>query len=89
MKAYDLGFIHGESGNKNDRARVYETQKAENAYWDGYTAGMIAANPGKRIVQCEREGKIFAVADVNDCTCPTCGRRYIDLESDRKLKVLL
>jgi hypothetical protein len=89
MKAYDRGFQDGLSNSKDGRYRVYETDKAEKAYWEGYVAGMKHSNPGKRIVECTRDGKFFAVENINLCTCPTCGRTYINLESDRKLKVIV
>lgn len=88
MKAYDKGFQAGKEGVRRPY-RVYETQKAEDAFRAGYAAGVSSANPGKRIVECTRDGTVMAVDDINDCTCPQCGRRYINGESDRKLKVVM
>jgi hypothetical protein len=88
MTAYEKGRRAGLASERKDRTRMYESDKAEKAYWNGYIDGMKLANVGKYIVQCEREGKIFATADVNDCYCPTCGRRYINGESDRKITVI-
>lgn len=93
MKAYDRGVADGMIGNRKDRSRIYETDKAEKAYWQGYIHGMKAAYPGKIIVQCERDGKIFAISslDVKKIVCPTCARVYVkegdEFHSDRKLTI--
>lgn len=90
MKAKEKGYQDGRAGNRNDRVRRYQTDKAENDYWVGYLEGIMSMYPGFRIVRCERDGKIFAVddADIMDVFCPVCARRYINLESDRKLTIL-
>src|SRR5687767_10189283 len=90
----DRGFEDGLAGCRIDRIRTYDSEKAEKAYWDAYRAGMAQANPGKWIVQCEREGRIFAVnPNPEYAQCPTCGRRYMKegnvYMSDRKLTILV
>lgn len=95
MKAFDRGLTDGRLGSRRDRARTYESDKAEKEYWRGYVLGVEQANPGKAIVQCERDGTIFTIPTMNTdrIDCPTCGRGYIkedhDFVSDRKLTVLL
>jgi hypothetical protein len=94
MKAYDKGLHDGRFESRKDRVRTYESDRAEKEYWRGYLDSMIGANPGKLIVQCEREGRIFATDDQARILCPTCGRTYIKepgttfWESDRKLTIL-
>ncbi len=88
MTAYDKGFNDGKLNKRNDRHRTYQGNASEHSYWSGYVMGFAQVNPDKRIVQCEREGKIFACDNINDCTCPVCGRRYINGESDRPLTIL-
>jgi hypothetical protein len=94
VKAYDRGLREGRAELRKDRARTYETDKAEDNYWKGYLVGMIEMNAGKMIVQCNREGRVFATDVQARILCPTCGRTYIKepdtdfWESDRKLKIL-
>lgn len=88
MTAYQKGRAAGIEGTRKDRSRTFESDKAENAYWNGYIDGMKLANKGKYVVQCNREGMIFATETPNDCICPTCGRRYINGYSDRTLIVI-
>lgn len=91
--AYEIGFREGTENFRKDRVRRYETNYAERTYWLGYLEGVKKANPGKMVVRCEREGKVFAVSpNATEILCPTCGRTYIkegkDFVSDRKLTIL-
>jgi hypothetical protein len=94
MKAYDVGFKEASEGKPHKRFRAYETDKANNAYFQGYADGLAKRHPGHRIVKCNRDGTIFAVdRDKDPITCPTCGRGYILDEngifmSDRPLTIL-
>lgn len=90
MKAYDIGYLHGSSGQKQVAGRAYESEKANKAYFEGFADGVRARHPGQMIVQCNRDSTIFAAypqegfnyapdgskATTKAITCPTCARRY-------------
>jgi hypothetical protein len=94
MKAYDVGFAIGKSGEAIRNTRRYETEKAQNNFLNGYVAGLQISNPGHWIVQCNREGQIFPVKpNLKQYNCPTCGRGYLleedgSYQCDRELKIL-
>ena len=77
MNAYQKGYR--DAGTREDRARTYQTHKAEEDYWKGYIQGMRDKNPGPDVIllRCEREGRIFYGVDSDTYhVCPTCARLY-------------
>lgn len=89
-KAYDVGYEAATNGQPV-KPRAYESDKANNAYRDGYVNGLRARFPDRPIVQCNRDFTIFAAISVNGIAwdhetdrmipaayieCPACGRRY-------------
>lgn len=94
MKAYDVGFLHGSTGEKQKQGRAYETDRANKAYFEGFADGLRKRHPGQPIVKCNRDSTIFPAYVHNDSiTCPACGRRYMkneqgEYESDRRLVFL-
>lgn len=90
--SYFVGIEDGKANARSAGGRRYETDNAEERYWWGYAIGVSIANPGKAVVRCEREGKVFASVLGRTVECPTCRRVYV-LEgekwiSDRELTII-
>ncbi len=93
MKAYDVGLNDALAGKLQKRGRAYETDKANDAYYAGFAAGIKRMHPSELVVKCTRDFTIFAAAVSSSITCPTCARRFIlnengDYESDRVLEII-
>lgn len=101
MTAYEKGHLHGKTMLGQINGRAYESDKANNAYFQGYAAGLRELHASQMIVQCTRDNTIFpAYPQGGTITCPTCARRYkFELQvpgypgpgwySDRALNILI
>ncbi len=84
-RAYVKGKDLGTRGAEYPSGRQYETEKSQKEFKQGYVDGLKLRHPGQMIVQCNREGAIFAAYPVDRTKytgryieCPTCGRRYYE-----------
>lgn len=94
MKAKEKGFQDAMDGLPHKPQRAYETDKANNAYYEGYAEGLRQKYPEHMIVRCTRHFLIFAAIPSDTISCPGCGRGYLRegksniWVSDRELKVI-